>query len=61
MSKYNTPYGQVVEREEGEYLVNGKLTDELTMFRPIDDVLEAERDNVQLMLEEHRAEKRKEE
>lgn len=53
MSKYSE-YGKstLVELEDETYLVQGDTSDELTMFRPIDELFEFERDSVQKMLGE---------
>jgi len=54
MTKYDNPYGNsyIVEIDETDYLVQGKVEDSLTMFREIDDLLECERDNVQKLMQE---------
>jgi hypothetical protein len=46
---YNSEYCSIVEVDDTEYLVQGKVKDELTMFRPVTELLECERDNVQKM------------
>lgn len=54
MTKYSDPYNtnHVVEIDDTDYLVQGKVEDPITMFREVDDLLECERDNVQLMMGE---------
>jgi len=47
---YNSSYSSVVEIDGTEYLIQGKVDDELTMFRSVDNLLECERDAVQCMM-----------
>jgi len=56
MTEYNDPYNSshVVEIDDTDYLVQGKIDDPLTMFRPVKDLLECEKDNVRAkMLESY--------
>lgn len=52
--KYRNDYSHtdIVEIDETKYLVQGDLQDAITMFRPITELLECERDNVNVMLGE---------
>jgi len=54
MTKYSNDYSHshIVELDGEDYLVQGSINDELTMFRPISELLECERDNVNKMLGE---------
>lgn len=40
---------EIAEVDGTEYLVQGELSDPLVMFRPVDELLEFERDAVQTM------------
>jgi len=40
----------VVEIDNTEYLVQGEVDDQITMFRPVDKLLECERDPIQKVL-----------
>lgn len=42
-------HSKIVDLENEQYLIQGRVEDPLTMFRPVDDVLECERDRVQKM------------
>lgn len=50
--KYRDHYTSthVIDLDNTLYLVQGDLDDSITMFREIDNLLECERDNVQMML-----------
>lgn len=51
--KYSDSYGNhIVEIEDDYYLIQGRVDDELTVFREIEDLMEFERDNIQEMLGE---------
>lgn len=49
---YDSVYSSVIEVDGVDYLVQGRAEDELIMFREVDNLLECERDNVQLMMGE---------
>ena len=40
----------IVNIDDTRYLVQGRVDDEITMFRPINELLECERDNIQKAL-----------
>jgi len=40
----------IVNIVDTRYLVQGRVDDEITMFRPINELLECERDNIQKAL-----------
>jgi len=40
----------VVEVDGTKYLIQGEVDDKITMFRPIDELLECERDPIQKVL-----------
>jgi len=40
----------IVNIDDTKYLVQGRVDDEITMFRPINELLECERDNIQKAL-----------
>lgn len=42
----------ILDVEDSEYLVQGKVDDELVMFREIDELLECERDEIQKYITE---------
>lgn len=42
-------HSQIITVEDTDYLVQGQVTDTLHMSRPVDELLECERDNVQKM------------
>lgn len=42
----------IIEVNDTQYLVQGDLTDAITMFRDVNDLLECERDNINVMLGE---------
>jgi len=54
MTKYSNDYlgNHIVEIDDTDYLVQGNINDELTMFRPVSELLECERDNVNKILGE---------
>jgi len=56
MNDYNNQgynyHSTIVTVDDEEYLFQGDVDDELTMFRSVDELLECERDNVQLKMEE---------
>lgn len=49
---YGNGYSTVVDIGDDTYLVQGAIEDPIVMFRTVDELLECERDNVQLMMEE---------
>jgi len=51
-SDYGGSYSEIVEVDGTDYLVQGRVDDHLTMFRPVNDLLECERDTVQKMMGE---------
>jgi len=53
MTKYSDPYNHIVEIDDEDYLVQGRVDDPITMFRTVDDLLECERDNVNVMMGEN--------
>lgn len=53
MSDYSNPgynyHSKIVNIDDTDYLIQGRVDDPLTMFRPVEQVLECERDAVQAM------------
>ena len=45
-----TGQSDIVNIDDTKYLVQGRVDDEITMFRPINELLECERDNIQKAL-----------
>jgi len=55
MTEYNyrgNYHSKIIEVDDTDYLVQGRIDDKLTMFRPVNDLLECERDTVQVMMGE---------
>jgi len=52
MKNYNNPYSKsdVITVDGDQYLMQGDTDDEIVMFRDVDDLLECERDPVNLMM-----------
>jgi len=42
----------IIEIDDQDYLVQGDLQDAITMFRPVNDLLECERSNVNVLMGE---------
>lgn len=40
---------EILEVDGVEYLIQGELSDPIVMFRPVDELLECERDAIQIM------------
>jgi len=52
-SEYNLPGpNHIISIDDTEYLVQGKVDDTITMFRPVNDLLECERDTIQEVMGE---------
>lgn len=45
----NNYYGHIINVDEDELYIQGRIEDPLTMFRDLDNLLECERDNVQVL------------
>jgi len=45
-----TGQNDIVNIDDTKYLVQGRVDDKITMFRPINELLECERDNIQKAL-----------
>ena len=45
-----TGQNDIVYIDDTKYLVQGRVDDKITMFRPINELLECERDNIQKAL-----------
>lgn len=39
-------HSKIVKIDESDYLIQGKVTDQITMYREVDDLLEAEKENL---------------
>jgi len=54
VTKYSDPYNSnhIVEIDNEDYLIQGKVDDPITMFRDVNELLECERSNVNVLMGE---------